>query len=221
MDQTTAATRVMALAHTTSHTHHQRSTSAIFQELANFQGEAILLRDLSERLGDRGFGLMLLLFALPNTIPLPIPGISTITSLPLIFFSAQLCLGKDRLWLPRWLAERQIPMSTLRPLIQKSLPWLIKLEKVVKPRFHKITTRRFERLAGGLMLLLAILIALPVPLGNLPPGIAIVVLALAITEQDGKLMITGWLFTIFALCYFTALVSGYAWMVWRLVSGLF
>ncbi len=112
-------------------------------------------------------------------------------------------------------------MSSLRPLIQKSLPWLMKLEKLVKPRLDKITTRSFERLAGGLMLILALLIALPIPLGNLPLGIAMAVLALAITERDGIVMITGWLFTIFALCYFAALISGYAWVIWQLVSGLF
>lgn len=198
-----------------------RSTSDILREVIGFHGDTITIRDLSAQLGDRGFGLMLLLFTLPNTIPLPIPGVSTLTSLPLIFFSAQLCLGKERIWLPSWLADRQLPMSNLRPLIQKSLPLLIKLEKVVKPRLDKITTRRFERLAGGLMLVLALLIALPVPLGNLPLGIAMALLALAITERDGIVMITGWLFTVFALCYFAALISGYAWIVWQLVSGLF
>lgn len=71
------------------------------------------------------------------------------------------------------------------------------------------------------MLILALLIALPIPLDNLPLGIAMAVLALAITERDGIVMITGWLFTIFALCFFTALVSGYALIFWKLVSGLF
>jgi len=198
-----------------------RSTSDILHDVTVLNGEAISIKDLSAQLGERGFGLMLLLFALPNTIPLPIPGISTITSLPLIFFATQLFFGKERIWLPLWLADRQIPMSKLRPLIQKSLPWIIKLEKVAKPRLDIITTRNFERLAGGLMLILALLIALPVPLSNLVLGVAIAVLALAITERDGLVMITGWLFTIFALCFFTVLVSGYALILWKLVSEIF
>lgn len=221
MDQTATATRLMVPSTAKTRSSRHRSTSDILHDVVGFHGETISIRDLSAQLGDRGFGLMLLLFSLPNTIPLPIPGVSTLTSLPLIFFSAQLCLGKERIWLPNWLADRQIPMSSLRPLIHKSLPWLMKLEKAVKPRLDKITTRRFERLAGGLMLLLALLIALPIPLGNLPLGIAMAVLALAITERDGIVMITGWLFTIFALCYFAALISGYAWILWQLVSGLF
>lgn len=221
MDQATTASRLVALPKMKARGSRYRSTSSILHELTGFHGDNISVRDLSAQLGDRGFGLMLLLFALPNTIPLPIPGVSTLTSLPLIFFAAQLCLGKERIWLPGWVANRQIPMSKLRPLIQKSLPWLVRLEKMVKPRLDKITTRNFERFAGGLILLLALLIALPIPLGNLPLGIAMAVLALAITERDGIFMITGWLLTVFALCFFAALISGYAWVIWQLVSGLF
>lgn len=221
MDKTTSAARLMTPSTPKMRSSRYRSTSDLLHDVVDFNEKSISIQDLSAQLGDRGFGLILLLFSLPNTVPLPIPGVSTLTSLPLIFFSAQLCLGKERIWLPGWLANRQIPMSSLRPLIQKSLPWLLKLEKLVKPRLDKITTRGFERLAGGLMLLLALLIALPIPLGNLPLGIAIAVLALAITERDGIAMITGWLFTITALCYFAALISGYAWVMWQLFSGLF
>lgn len=221
MDQTATAMPLTVSSTAKTRSSRHRSTSNILHDIVGFHGETITIRDLAAQLGNRGFGLMLLLFALPNTIPLPIPGVSTLTSLPLIFFATQIFLGKERIWFPHWLADRQIPMSSLRPLIQKSLPLLIRLEKLVKPRLDKITTRRFERLAGGLMLLLALVIALPIPLGNLPLGIAMAVLALAITERDGIAMITGWLFTIFALCYFAALISGYAWVIWQLVSGLF
>lgn len=221
MDQAATTRRLVALPKMKARGSRYRSTSSILHELTGFHGDSISVRDLSAQLGDRGFGLMLLLFALPNTIPLPIPGISTLTSMPLIFFACQLCLGKERIWLPDWLAHRQIPMRKLRPLIQKSLPWLVKLEKVVKPKLDKITTRSFERFAGGLILLLAVLIALPIPLGNLPLGIALAVMALAITERDGIVMITGWLLTFFALCYFAALISGYAWIMWQLIGRLF
>ena len=221
MDQATTASQIIVLPTMNERGSRYQSTSSILHELKGFHGDSISISDIAAQLGDRGFGLMHLLFALPNTIPLPIPGVSTVTGMPLIFFASQLCLGRQRIWLPGWVANRQIPMSKLRPLIQKSLPLLVRLEKMVKPRLDKITTRNFERFAGGLILLLALLIALPIPLGNLPLGIAMAVLALAITERDGIVMITGWLFTVFALCYFTALISGYAWVIWQLVSGLF
>lgn len=198
-----------------------RSTSDILHDVVGFHGETITIRDLSEQLGDRGFGLMLLLLALPNCIPLPIPGISTVTGLPLIFFASQLCLGRERIWLPACIADRQISMGKMRSVIQASLPWLRRLEKFIKPRLDKITTRYFERIAGGLILLLSLLISLPIPLTNLSLGIATASLALAVTERDGVVMIAGWILTIFALCIFTVLISGYAWILWQLISGLF
>ncbi len=221
MDQAPTATHLKALLRPKARGSRYRSTSDTLQEIvADSQGECITVRTLSEQLGDRGFGILLLLFALPNAIPLPIPGVSTLTSLPLMFFAAQLCSGKERIWLPPWLAEKAIPMGKLKVLTRKSLPWLMRLERMVKPRLDKVTTHHCERVAGGLILILALLMALPIPFGNLPLGIASAVLALAITERDGVMMIIGWITTIFALCFFTALMSGYAWVIWQLVSGL-
>ena len=220
MDQAaTAACLIVKKRIQTDSTRH-RITSEILHDIVGFHGDSITIRDLSAQLGDRGFGLMLVLFALPNTIPLPIPGVSTLTSVPLVFFAAQLCLGRQQVWLPDWIANRQIPMGQLRSMLQRTLPWLRRLEKLFKPRLDKITTRNFECLAGGLILGLALLIALPIPLGNLPLGIAMAVLALAITERDGLLMIAGWLFTIIALCFFAMLVSGYSWLIWQFVSDI-
>lgn len=221
MDMAKTATCVLTPSIVKARGSRYRSTSDILHDITCFHGEYITIRDVSAQLGDRGFGIILLLFALPNTIPLPIPGISTVTSLPLIFFAAQLFAGRERIWLPEWLADRHLPLNKLRSLIHKSLPWLVRLERFIKPRLDKITTRKFERLAGGLILALALLIALPIPLGNLPLGIAMAVLALAITERDGIVMITGWLLTILALCFFAALISGYVWILWQLFSGIF
>jgi hypothetical protein len=198
-----------------------QSTSNILRDITNINGETITVHEILRQLGDRGFGMILLLFALPNTIPIPIPVISTITSLPLIFFAAQLALGKERIWLPNWLSKKKIPLITLRLMVHKSLPWLTRLEKLIKPRLDKVTTQFFERFAGMLIFVLAVLIALPIPLGNWPLGVAMVVLSLAITERDGLIAITGWLLTILALCYLTVLISGYAWIIGQLVSRLF
>jgi len=221
MDKATTGTRVKALENSNPSKSKHRSTSRILKEILDVDEQNITMQELSERLGDRGFGLMLLLFALPNAIPLPMPGVSTITSLPLIYFSAQLCLGRERLWLPNWLARREIPSSVLKRIIVKSMPWLERLERWVRPRMDRLTTRTYERIAGALVFILACLIALPIPLGNLPSAVAIILLALAITERDGVLMITGWLVSLLAVCFTAALVVGYAWVFWQLIRSIF
>lgn len=193
---------------------HQR-TSEILRDIAERCDHRWTVSDISAVLGKRCFGLMLLIFTLPNAVPLPIPGVSTLTSLPLIFFSAQLTLGRENVWLPQWLAKRSIAGDKLKIFLLRAIPWLFRLEKYVKPRAEHIGGRFSHRIAGGLILLLACLIALPIPFGNLPLGIAMTVLALGITERDGWVMISGWLLTVFALVYFLFLIAGYGWLLWQ------
>lgn len=195
-------------------------TSDILRKIADGSAATITIGSLSEKLGDRGFGLILLIFAIPNAIPLIIPGASAITGLPLIFLAAQLCLGRQKIWLPHFIAKREIKMAMLKKFVDIALPCLLKLEKISKPRVDMLTTPKFERIAGVIIVVLAFLIALPIPLGNFPLGVAITILALAITEQDGVLMIIGWISTILALCFLFALVNGYAWLVWQMISNI-
>ncbi|MDZ4878894.1 MAG: hypothetical protein CLLPBCKN_008332 [Chroococcidiopsis cubana SAG 39.79] len=54
-----------------------------------------------------------------------------------------------------------------------------------------ITSRLAQRLLGLFILLMAIVIALPIPLGNMLPAIAIVVISLGMSEGDGLLVIVG------------------------------
>ena len=51
-------------------TKNHRKTSDILREIAHEKCVSLSMRELSDRLGNRGFGLILLLFALPNAIPL-------------------------------------------------------------------------------------------------------------------------------------------------------
>jgi hypothetical protein len=202
------------------HKDDHRKTSDILREIAHGSTATLTIGSLSEKLGDRGFGLILLIFAIPNAIPLIIPGASTITGLPLIFLAAQLCFGRQKIWLPHFIAKREIKMVMLKKFVDIALPCLVRLEKVSKPRIDILTTPKFERIAGIIIVVLAFLIALPIPFGNFPLGVAITILALAITEQDGVLMIIGWISTMLALCFLFALVNGYAWLVWQMISNI-
>jgi hypothetical protein len=111
-------------------------------------------------------------------------------------------------------------MVMLQKFVNIALPFLLRLEKLSRPRIDVFTTPKFERIAGLIIVILALLIALPIPFGNFPLGVAITILALAITEQDGILMIIGWICSILAVCFIFALVNGYAWLVWQMVSNI-
>ena len=47
---------------------------------------------------------------------------------------------------------------------------------------------------GAVLLILALIMMLPIPImGNLPPALAIIVLALGLAESDGKVLLGGFL----------------------------
>ncbi|WP_241994154.1 exopolysaccharide biosynthesis protein [Chroococcidiopsis cubana] len=153
--------------------------------------EYVSLGELVEELGDRAYGPLLVICALPEALPLPVAGVSAIIAIPLMLVSAQLSLGFSRPYLPKWLAKRRWKQKNLAKVVEKGLNYLAKAEKIVRPRWGFITSRLAQRLLGLFILLMAIVIALPIPLGNMLPAIAIVVISLGMSEGDGLLVIVG------------------------------
>ena len=66
--------------------------------------DRIFISDILHAMGDRAVVALILLFALPNVVPVP-PGTSAILGTPLLFLTAQLALGQKP-WLPRVIAGR-------------------------------------------------------------------------------------------------------------------
>ncbi|MDV2995964.1 MAG: hypothetical protein N4J56_005618 [Chroococcidiopsis sp. SAG 2025] len=153
--------------------------------------EYVSLGELVAELGDRAYGPLLVICALPEALPLPVAGVSAIIAIPLMLVSAQLSLGFSRPYLPKWLVKRQWKQKNLAKVVEKGLNYLAKAEKIVRPRWGFITSRLAQRLLGLFILLMAIIIALPIPLGNMLPAIAIVVISLGMSEGDGLLVIVG------------------------------
>jgi hypothetical protein len=60
-----------------------------------------------DALGERGFGLLLILFAVPNLLPFPgVPGVSFVTGMAILVIAVQLILARDEPAFPAWVAAR-------------------------------------------------------------------------------------------------------------------
>lgn len=163
------------------------------------------MSELARSFGDRTFGALLLVFALPNLIPLP-PGSSTVLGVPLIFIAAQLALGRSVLWLPRSIGERSFAKADMQRLVDYTLPTLRRTERLLAPRLGWLLN---DRLIGVACLVLAVVLALPIPLGNMLPALAICAFALGLMQRDGLAVLAGWGIAAASLVV-VALVSGAA-----------
>lgn len=162
------------------------------------------LRDLLNGMGDRAFGSTLLICALPEALPLPVVGISLFVGIPLMLVSTQLMLGFRQPWLPGWILDRPFKRKHFEQLVCKALRHLEKLERVLKPRWQFFTNPAFERLIGLLLLILAVIVALPIPFGNMLPAIIIVLICLGMIEKDGLVIAMSGAIT----CVVLALAAG-------------
>jgi hypothetical protein len=189
--------------------------SAVLQRLAAEPGrERVSVRDLFAALGDRALAALLFVFAVPNIVPGP-PGLSTVLGLPLLFLSTQLLFGR-KAWLPDFIARRSMARGDFEALMIRVLPWLQRAEKLLRPRLSGLALPPMEYLLGLVCLALAVVLVLPIPLGNNPPALAIALIALGILERDGLWILAGLCITALS----ATVVSGVLLAVIKAVSAL-
>jgi hypothetical protein len=151
--------------------------------------ERVSVHDLLDALGDRALGALIFLFAFPNVLPLP-PGTSFILGVPLVFLVGQLMLSLPP-WLPNVIGKRSMTQPDFAALVARIVPWLVRAEKLLRPRLQVLTSGMLERLIGAVCLLLAIFLALPIPFGNMLPALAISFMALGLLGRDGAWVVMG------------------------------
>ncbi|GBF57873.1 hypothetical protein PbB2_01543 [Candidatus Phycosocius bacilliformis] len=175
-------------------------TSDLLRELHDaFPGdEQVSVRDVLKRLDGRAFGLLLLILALPNCIP-NVPGISTIFGILLVAPALQMIFGAGTPWIPKRVGDLKIDSVTFRKVIDVSLPTLLRIEKLVQPRFQFLTQKPATIWFGVQTLILAGILTLPIPLGNWPPGMSIAALAIGLLQRDGLMALVSFGFFLVSL----------------------
>ncbi|WP_246668939.1 exopolysaccharide biosynthesis protein [Ancylobacter sp. TS-1] len=180
---------------------------------ADTRHERIAVGDLLKAMQERAFGPLMLVFALPNVLPTP-PGTSSVLGAPLIFLAAQLALGRSP-WLPPLIARRSIARKDFAAFVAKATPWLAKAERLLRPRLGVLAHPPAEYLVGVMCFVLAVVLVLPIPLGNMLPALAICILGLGILERDGIWILVGMALAVASLF----VVSGVVWAFAK--AGLF
>jgi hypothetical protein len=166
-----------------------KTTSSILKTLAESEKEQLSFGEVIDATRSRAHGFGLLLFALPETIPLPVPSASIFLAIPIVLIAAHLAAFGEGPGLPQRLLRQTIPVSVIQKVSKYVGPVLEKIEHVSHPRLHAIAAR--ERLLGVVCLLLGIILLAPIPLGNLAPAIGIAVIALGMMQRDGVLILIG------------------------------
>lgn len=168
---------------------------AILRSLARDSSrERISIGDLLDTLHDRAFGALIFIFAFPNILPTP-PGTSAILAVPLVFLTAQMMLGRKP-WLPGFIANRSMARKDFASMTERVVPWLARAERLLRPRLMILASPPIEYIVGAICFLLAAVLLLPIPLGNMLPAFAICLFSLGILGRDGIWIVLGLIATI-------------------------
>jgi hypothetical protein len=154
--------------------------------------DVVRFGDVFAGLGRRSFGMLLFVSTLPAFIP--IPGFAGAASGPLVvLIGLQLLVGRREPWLPRFIARRGPRRSTMVRFRDRTAPWLMRLERAVRPRLAVLLDARLASAFTGLQLVaLGTLLLLPIPMTNYLFAVVLLLFALALLERDGRLMAAAW-----------------------------
>ena len=150
--------------------------------------DGVRVGEIIDRLDTRAHGALLLLLALPMCVP-NVPGISTIFGILMIAPAMQLLLGRRLLWTPRQLRDATISGAGLSHALKRAIPMLKRLEMLLRPRLEGLTRFPLTIVVGFQTLAMALILILPIPFANWPPGMTVAMTALALLQRDGLLLL--------------------------------
>jgi hypothetical protein len=165
--------------------------SKVFVKKKDTDDDYLTIHEIMQLLHERGFGIMIILFSLPNLFPGFVPPIPTLFAIPICIFSVQMIMRMDAPYLPHFISKRKLKRSSLQNAINKSLPYMTKVETVIRPRVEYMTTETVQRYLGILALIFALTVALPIPMTNFMPSVALLIMGIGLVSRDGLAVIIG------------------------------
>jgi hypothetical protein len=167
-------------------------TSELLGEFAHsLTSDRVTLAEIVSGLGDRGLGVLIAIFALPNILPSTVPFGNVVTGLPPLIFAVQLFLGVDHLIMPGAMGRWKIGTRWLKALAPKVASVLSWFERLLTPRLEWVTVPRAERFIGVIAIILAAVSMLPIPFGHNLPALGLVLIGLGLIERDGLAILIG------------------------------
>lgn len=173
-------------------TGHASTAELLTRAIESQRGDTITIGEFLDPLGERAFGFLVLILAIPNFIPVPI-GVGGVMGVLVIYVGAQMLLGFEHPWLLRSIRRHGMSRKRVERFVARLTPLLRWLEHVCRPRLEALTRQPAHRVSGFLLVLVGVALALPIPFTNYVFGLLLVVYAVALIERDGAALIVAWL----------------------------
>ncbi len=185
-----------------------RRFSDVLESLGEGANPKLTLQELVAAFGERGFGAIILVLSLLALLPWP-PGGKAVFAVPIILMSLELAFQRDTVWMPRWALRASVSRTAYRSGVSRIMKLIRRVEALTRPRLHYLTGEVADVVTGLVCVVLAVIMALPIPFGDALPGIALVLFALGMMQRDGVAIILG--------VVATAACALYLFLIWATV----
>ena len=169
---------------------HHLPLGETLQELLKADDEhGISISEITRAVGEKGFGLLLIVLSLPSALPVPAPGYSTPFGVVMALIALQMICGRKAIWLPQGLGTIRIKPKLAKTMLATVSKFLSKIERCIRPRQKWIRGRTGQASLALVVLIMACLMMLPIPLTNTFPAMVIFMIGVGLSEKDGLLAI--------------------------------
>lgn len=176
------------------------------QLLHSEDARGLSIREITGAVGEKGFGLVLMVLSLPSALPVPAPGYSTPFGIVIALIALQMLIGRQNLWVPDKLGELRIKPKLAGIMLGAAAKFLSKIERFIRPRQKWIRGRIGRAALAVVIAIMACLMMLPIPLTNTFPAMVIFMVGVGLSEEDGLLAIAAFVVGCCAVLLYTGIV---------------
>ena len=141
--------------------------------------------ELTNAVGDKGFGVLLMLLALPSALPIPAPGYSIPFGVAMAIIAVQIFIGRQSIWLPKRIMAFRVHPRLANKMLKSGAAFLRRMETLIKPRLRWMHSRAGHSALAIIICIMAILMMIPIPGTNTLPAMAIFIIGVSMSEEDG------------------------------------
>ena len=188
------------------HAEHLPLGDALEELLQSDEARGPSIGEIVETVGEKGFGLVLMVLSLPSALPVPAPGYSTPFGIVIGLIALQMMLGRQTLWVPDKLKGVRIKPSLSKKMLGVAAKFPKKIERFIRPRQRWIRSRAGQAGLAIVVFIMACLMMLPIPLTNTVPAMVIFLIGIGLSEEDGLLAIGAFGIGLIAVCLYAAVI---------------
>jgi hypothetical protein len=184
------------LSNQTENTSLTKILDSIREDVGGKATKRITLGRITRAINHKGFGMLLL--APTGVLMLPtgaVPGVPIVCALFITVISVQILLGRENVWLPRWMRRLSLSKKRFNKTIRDAKPYAKKIDGIVQARFSLLTSDLAHKIAALICIALCVPLAFIGFIPFLPMLLSLPILffALGMCVKDGFLILCGFI----------------------------